>query len=119
MPKEYQTVICQRCGRGFVLIPTYLRFLARRGVEVGVPMQCMSCFLKAGPLPKQRGKVKWFSPRRGYGFINTGEGEEVFFHQNELLEGNGNPPQGGQIAHFHLRRSAKGLEAVNVELVRE
>ena len=102
-----------------MLTPAHLKFLARRGVNVGVPVQCMSCFLKAGPLPKQRGKVKWFNPRRGYGFIATGEGEEVFFHQNELLQCNGNMPHEGQVAQLHVRHSVKGLEAVNVELVIE
>jgi CspA family cold shock protein len=102
-----------------MLTRTYRDFLARRGVKVAMPVQCMTCFLKAGPLPKQRGAVKWFSPRRRYGFITTGEGEEVFFHQNELLESNGNVPQEGQIAQFHLRYSVKGVEAMNVELVSE
>jgi CspA family cold shock protein len=119
MSNEHQTVVCQRCGCGFVLTRTYRDFLVRRGVKVAMPVQCMTCFLKAGPLPKQRGAVKWFSPRRRYGFITTGEGEEVFFHQNELLGGNGNVPQEGQIAQFHLRYSVKGVEAVNVELVSE
>jgi CspA family cold shock protein len=117
MSNERQTVICQRCGSGFMLTPTYRDFLARRGVNLLVPVQCIKCFLKTGPLPKLRGEVKWFSPRRGYGFIATGEGEEVFFHQNELLRCNGNMPHEGRIAQFHVRRSVKGLEAVNVELV--
>jgi CspA family cold shock protein len=79
----------------------------------------MACFLKTGPLPKQRGKVKWFSRRKCYGFIITEEGEEVFFHRNELLEGNGNAPHEGQVTQFHVRQSRKGPEALNVELIEE
>ena len=117
MSNEHQTVICQQCGCGFVLTSTYCDFLARRGAKVIMPVQCMTCFLKAGPLPKQRGEVKWFSPHKHYGFIVTGEDEEVFFHQNELFGDSGNPPHKGQVTRFHVRRSAKGAEAVNVELV--
>jgi hypothetical protein len=79
MSDEHQTIICQRCGCGFVLTSTYRDFLARRGAKVAVPVQCMRCFLKAGPLPKQCGEVKWFSPRKGYGFITTVEENDVFF----------------------------------------
>lgn len=117
MSDEHQTIICQRCGCGFVLTSTYRDFLARRGVKVTVPVQCMRCFLQAGPVPKQRGQVKWFSPRKGYGFMTTVEDQDVFFHQNELVAGNGNLPHEGQGTRFHLRHSVKGAEAVNVELV--
>jgi CspA family cold shock protein len=79
----------------------------------------MNCFLKAGPLPKQRGTVKWFNPRKHYGFIVTGEGDDVFFHQSELLGNNTNLLREGQMTQFHVRHSVKGPEAVNVELVIE
>jgi CspA family cold shock protein len=119
MPKQLQVVVCQRCGRGFVLTPTYVDLRARRGAEVVVPVLCPSCFLREGPLPKQRGRVKWFDPRRRYGFIITEEGEEVFFHQQQILRGNGKEASEGQTAWFHVRYSAKGPEALNVELGKE
>jgi CspA family cold shock protein len=119
MPDQLQVLVCQRCGRGFVLTSTYRDFLARRGAKVVKPVRCPTCFLKAGPVPKQRGKVKWFNPRRHYGFIITGEGEEVFFHQQQILGGNGDEAREGQTARFHMRYSAKGPEALNVELVEE
>jgi cold shock CspA family protein len=52
-----------------------------------------------------------------YGFITTGEGEEVFFHRRQILEGDGDEAHKGQTARFHVRYSAKGPEALNVELV--
>lgn len=34
---------------------------------------------------RYQGKVKWFNPNKGYGFITLGEeGEDIFVHQNEL-----------------------------------
>jgi CspA family cold shock protein len=80
------------------------------------PVLCPNCFLKKGPLPKERGKVKWFNPHKHYGFIVTEEGEEVFFHQRQMLEGTADETQEGQTARFHVRYAAKGPEALNVEL---
>jgi CspA family cold shock protein len=117
MSNQHQAVTCQRCGRGFLLTTTYRDFLGRRGAKVVTPVLCMTCFLKAGPLPKQQGKVKWFSPRKHYGFITTAEGKEVFFHQRQLLKGN--EVHKGQMAWFHIRHSVKGPEALNVELLEE
>lgn len=71
----------------------------------------MTCFLKNDPLPKQRGKVKWFNSRKRYGFITSGEGEDVFFHQRQILGGDGNKPREGQTVLFHTRCAKKGPEA--------
>jgi CspA family cold shock protein len=77
----------------------------------------MTCFLKTGPLPKQKGEVKWFDPRRRYGFIVTKEGHDVFVHENQLLGSVGSRPREGQKVRFHVQRSSEGREALNVELL--
>lgn len=119
MPKQLQTVICQRCGRAFSTSPTYLDFLARRGVRVVVPVLCPACFTKTGSLPKRRGQVKWFNPRKGYGFVTTEEGEEVFFHETQLVENDGMELSEGRQVRFHVHFPRKGPEALNVELMAE
>jgi CspA family cold shock protein len=116
MKDQFDVVICQRCGRGFVLTATYRDFLRRWGRQVVVPVLCPTCFLGAGPLPKEKGKVKWFSPRKHYGFITIGEDTDVFFHQQQLLTEVDGVPQEGQAVRFHMRRSPKGPEALNVEV---
>ena len=117
MSTQHQAAVCQRCGLGFILTTTYRDLLRRRGAKVVTPVLCTTCFLKGGPLPKQRGRVKWFSPHKHYGFIVTGKGEEVFSHQHQLL--GGNEVREGQTAWFHVRYSVKGPEALNVELLEE
>jgi CspA family cold shock protein len=117
MSNQPQATVCQRCGRAFVLTTAYCDFLARRGTRVKVPVLCMACFLRAGPWPKQQGQVKWFNPQKHYGFIITREGEEIFFHKQQLIEGEGTIPHEGQAALFHVHNAPKGPEAVNVELV--
>ena len=78
MSEQMTVVECKRCGCGFILSPTYRDWLARRGVKVIQPMLCPTCFTKVGPLPKQRGVVKWFNPGKHHGFISVEEGEDVF-----------------------------------------
>ena len=117
MLNQPQSMVCRRCGRGFALTSNHRDFLARRGVKVRIPLLCMTCFLKAGPLPKQQGKVKWFSSRKHYGFIIAGEDQEIFLHQQQILDRQGKVPHEGQTVRFHVRYSAKGPEALNVELI--
>lgn len=116
MTGELDVVVCQRCGRGFVLTATYRRFLARWGRRLIVPVLCRTCFLQGGPLPKAEGKVKWFSPRKHYGFLTMKEQGDVFFHQQQLVEDVKEAPREGQRARFHMRISSKGPEALNVEI---
>ena len=116
MPERIQMIVCQRCGRGFILTANYCDLRARRGAEVVVPVLCPTCFLNKGPLPKMRGKVKWFDPRKGYGFIVAEEGMEVFFHQRQILGNSRKEMNEGQAVRFHMRDTMKGPEALNVEL---
>lgn len=117
MSDQLQVIVCQRCGRGFVLTSTYRDWLARRGIQIISPVLCPTCFMKAGPMPKQHGEVKWFNPSKRYGFIVTAEGEEIFFHQRQILNGDGDKAQQGQTVRFHVRHVTKGPEALNVELL--
>jgi len=119
MSDHLQTVTCQRCGCAFAVTDNYRDFLGRRGVRVVVPLLCTNCFLKVGSLPKQHGEVKWFNARKRYGFIVTEEGEEAFFHERQILEGDGDGPHQGQRVRFHLHYPIKGPEALNVELIGE
>jgi CspA family cold shock protein len=119
VPAQLQMIVCQCCGRGFILTSTYLDKRMRQGTEAVIPLLCPTCFSKRGPLPKQCGKVKWFDPRKGYGFIIAEKGIEVFFHRRQILGDDRDEAHEGQMAWFHVRYSEKGPEALNVELGEE
>jgi cold shock protein len=60
------------------------------------------------------GLVKWFSPKKGYGFLTMDDGQEVFVHYT-AIDGNGfrSLEQGEQV-HFDLTQGPKGLQAAKV-----
>lgn len=109
-------MVSQRCRRGVMLADTYRALLERKKAKVVEPVLCPTCFLVDGPLSKEYGQVKWFSPDKHYGFIVTDRGEEVSSHESQLLDENGLRLQAGQPVRFHLHQAIKGLEALNVEL---
>lgn len=63
------------------------------------------------------GKVKWFDPKKGFGFIQRDEGDDVFVHFSSI-EGDGfKSLEEGQKVTFEIADSDKGPQAANVKLV--
>lgn len=60
------------------------------------------------------GVVKWFSPKKGYGFLTMDDGQEVFVHYT-AIDGTGfrSLEQGEQV-RFDLTEGPKGLQAAKV-----
>ncbi|MHB1455469.1 MAG: cold-shock protein [Armatimonadota bacterium] len=62
------------------------------------------------------GKVKWFNDSKGYGFIETDEGKDVFVHYSAItMEGYRSLAE-GQAVQFEIVEGNKGLQAANVSL---
>jgi CspA family cold shock protein len=60
------------------------------------------------------GVVKWFNPKKGYGFIKLEDGKEVFVHYS-AIDGNGfRSLEQGERVEFEVTQSDKGLHAMNV-----
>ncbi|MBC7218139.1 MAG: cold-shock protein [Atribacterota bacterium] len=60
------------------------------------------------------GKVKWFSATKGYGFIESDEGGDVFVHYT-AIEGTGfKTLEQGQAVEFEVQQGTKGPQAVRV-----
>jgi CspA family cold shock protein len=57
---------------------------------------------------------KWFSDK-GYGFVETKSGEEVFFHISQLT--NAEEIQRGDKVSFTLIRARNGPKCVKVQLI--
>ncbi len=62
----------------------------------------------------QLGKVKWFNEVKGFGFITTEEGTDIFVHYSDI-QGDGFKTLGENDAvEFDVAEGPKGLKAVNV-----
>ncbi len=65
---------------------------------------------------RQTGNVKWFNDAKGFGFITTEAGEDVFVHFS-AIQGNGfRSLAEGASVEFEVVKGPKGLQASNVTL---
>ena len=64
----------------------------------------------------KKGKVKWYNEVKGFGFIATESGEDIFVHRSGLYSTYGGL-QPEQEVTFATKQGDKGLFAVNVKSV--
>ena len=61
-----------------------------------------------------KGTVKWFNATKGYGFISTEEGEDVFVHYSAIESDGFKTLDEGQEVEFEIVEGDKGPQATNV-----
>ena len=61
-----------------------------------------------------QGTVKWFNDAKGYGFITTDEGKDVFVHFSAIAMDGFKSLAEGQRVEFEITQGQKGDQAVNV-----
>lgn len=62
------------------------------------------------------GKVKWFDPKKGFGFVLNEEGEDVFVHYTSI-DGDGfRCLRNGQIVEYEEHESDSGLKGSKVRI---
>jgi CspA family cold shock protein len=64
-----------------------------------------------------RGQVKWFSEKKGYGFITREDGDDVFVHFSAIDKEGFKTLREGDEVEFEISQGEKGLQATNVTLV--
>ena len=60
------------------------------------------------------GKVKWFNAEKGYGFITTDEGKDVFVHYSAIQSEGFKTLDEGAALSFDITESNRGPQASNV-----
>lgn len=66
-----------------------------------------------------KGTVKWFHRKKGYGFILSERGEECFVHHSSINGTGFKYLDDGELVEFDLEKDEKGFKAKNVNRSRE
>ena len=129
---------CEECGKQFIFTVEEQRRLDGLGREVE-PSTCAECRAGSGDQEVTRrspgtaeaaedtgvetesgeltGAVKWYEPRKRYGFITRAGGDDIFFHRNAIAQGREEDFIEGAPVTFRITESGKGPEAADVTLV--
>jgi CspA family cold shock protein len=65
---------------------------------------------------RQTGNVKWFNDAKGFGFITTDGGEDVFVHSSAIQSRGFRSLSEGAEVEFDVIEGPKGLQAANVTI---
>ena len=63
----------------------------------------------------EQGTVKWFNAKKGFGFIQREEGDDVFVHFSPIQGEGFKTLEEGQAVTFDIEESDRGPQATNVE----
>ena len=64
------------------------------------------------------GKIKWFNPRKGYGFIqNEKEGKDIFLHVSALQEAGIDTLQEGEAVSYEIGENRGKDTAINIKKI--
>lgn len=65
----------------------------------------------------KQGNVKWFSNKKGFGFITDDNGEDVFVHFSAIeMDGFKTIAEGARV-EFEVTEGEKGAQAKNVRVI--
>jgi CspA family cold shock protein len=104
---------CVDCGADFLVTIEEQREL----VSIGLAPRrryCQACRSSAKEVQECEGRVKWFDDRKGYGFIEWGEGDDVFVHHSSIRGQGFRTFQEGEQVRFWVAVGDKGLQVLDV-----
>ncbi len=64
-----------------------------------------------------QGAVKWFDPKKGYGFISGPEGQDVFVHYSQIQGDGFRSLKDGEVVEYELIEGEKGFQAKAVNMI--
>jgi CspA family cold shock protein len=64
------------------------------------------------------GKVKWFNEEKGFGFITSEEGQDIFVHYSQIKAEGFRTLKENQNVEFMVVKSEKGPQATDVYTIK-
>lgn len=61
--------------------------------------------------------MKWFNGTKGFGFISTDEGQDVFVHYSAINSKGYRSLNENDVVEFEMEKGPKGLKASNVSVL--
>lgn len=66
-----------------------------------------------------QGQVKWFNDAKGFGFLTTDTGKDVFAHYTAITgEGFKSLPEGARV-EFEVLETERGAQAANIRVLKK
>ena len=63
------------------------------------------------------GKVKWFNAEKGYGFITSDDGKDIFVHYSSIQSDGFRTLEEGSKVSFEINTNDRGDHAANVTVI--
>ena len=67
----------------------------------------------------EQGTVKWFSNKKGYGFIEREDGDDLFVHFSDIDMGGYKSLKQSEIVQFTVESSQRGPVAKQVSIIED
>ena len=64
-----------------------------------------------------KGTVKWFDPKKGFGFVVNSDGKDVFVHYTSIGGEGFRCLRNGQVVEYDQFETDKGLQGKGVQIV--
>ena len=64
-----------------------------------------------------KGTVKWFDPKKGFGFVVNDDGQDVFVHYTSIENDGFRCLRNGQVVEYQQLDSEKGLQGKEVKII--
>ncbi len=66
---------------------------------------------------RETGTVKWFNDKKGYGFINREQGDDLFVHHNSIIGSGYRSLKENDKVEFEVVTTEKGQAASKVSVI--
>ena len=106
-----EILYCARCGISFL----WSQEEQKHAGGAPAPLHCPGC-RRLLPAPgRERGQVKWYDPRKQYGFlVRTGQ-PDIYVHRSAL--GSSRPLRPGDLVEFRVEQTDRGPAAFDVTVI--